>query len=69
MRPRRRRSRSWTIEPAGDGLVNVLRHGRPLRANLSPEQAVKYVREHRAEGDKVIREAPDGYRTDITRQV
>lgn len=57
------------IEPAGEGLVNVLRHGRPLRTNVSPEQAVKYVREHRSDGDKVLREATDGYRTDITRQL
>jgi hypothetical protein len=66
MTRRRRTRQEWVVEATPDGNATVLRHGRPLRSDVPVEDALRYVRKHRTKNDRVWRQAPDGYRTEIT---
>jgi hypothetical protein len=66
---RRRRPKLWLIQPAEDGLVDVLYGGRALARSISPYSAQYMIRGRRKSDEKVLQEEKDGYRVDVTRQV
>lgn len=66
MTRRRRNRQEWVVEVTPEGNATVLRHGRPLRSDVTEEVALRYVRKHRGQADRVWQQAPDGYRTEIT---
>lgn len=57
------RAKTWVLVAAGDGLVDILRNGRQLRASVSLPTAKRYLKQNAKAGDKFLREDPDGLRT------
>jgi hypothetical protein len=56
---------TWLVVPSGDKVFDVSKAGRQLRAGVSLTVALRFIKRNRAEGDKVYREEPDGYRVSI----
>jgi hypothetical protein len=66
---RRRRPKTWVIQQAEDGMVDVLLGGRAVARSITPFTARWMIRGRRKPDEKVIQEEHDGYQVDITRQV
>lgn len=65
-----RRSQSWAIEEDKLGNYTLLRGNRVLVSGLRNRATViGYLQEHRRPGEKVYEVEPDGYRTEVTRQL
>lgn len=56
----------WTVQESGGQIV--VSWGRKRRTFGSDEAALRFVRESRAPGDRVVRIAEDGYRTPVSRR-
>lgn len=56
---------AWVISPCGDKVFDVVHAGRQLRAGLTLDTALLFVRKRKQAGDKVFLEERDGYRIPI----
>jgi hypothetical protein len=57
----------WVLQEAKDGSVTVLQGRKEHSTHPSESAARRAISREVAEGDTVHHEAPDGYRTNITR--
>lgn len=64
---RRARRITWRVEPAGNGLVDVLRNGRRLRTDLLPVAAMRYIEAQAGASDRIQNVEADGYVTTVRR--
>lgn len=69
MRVRQHRP-SWCLVAHKDGSYDVTRANRPVAHNLlSRSVALRYVLQRHQPGERVYEAEPDGYRTELTKQL
>jgi hypothetical protein len=59
----------WAIEVQDNGSATVLRGGRRMHFADDLSDAMGFVRRKRGATDRVWKVSPDGYRSEITKQV
>lgn len=65
-----RRLQSWAIEEQKDSSFTLTHGNRPVATGLHHKHAVlDYITSHSRPGERVYSVEPDGYRTEITRQL
>ncbi len=66
----RNRRQSWCLEENKDGSWNLTRGNRPVvNRILSKGLAMRHLSARHQPGDRVYEVEPDGYRTEVTKQL
>jgi hypothetical protein len=60
---RRARATTWVVVESQDGTFELQRRGRPLAHGLSERALVQRMRRRVSDGDRIVRQEPDGYRS------